>query len=385
VLDRPLPETIEGLSSRDVPRIIAEILVFGKETDREARLELILTRDDAFEENLNTFLDVAGEPLGEARHERAVSQVSAATETLTTKWHLPADTKREHYKALMADDLHDMMMERWISRPLAVLGDKTPIEASSDPSLRVPLLAAILSLQLHGERHDWDSVDFDELRNKLGLPVPEPIDPNSVDVERIPLVRLSRLEVDQLSDDALITVYNRAVVKRASNAIRRFGAEMVARESLDERVDKSAVYGVLAQNAEDVEKELELIEKAKSTARAKNRSPAPYLIQELDVRIRQGNGPEVNRLISLIKTQYPKERAVQERLLRLLASHGLIRPDGLPRSRGEPDEELPPIEEAAPENEGGGLWTPDRDEDTDADASAEGASDKPQIWLPGMD
>ena len=382
VLDRPLPESIEGLSCHDCPRVIGEVVLYGKETDREARLELVLVRNDDFQQKLDAFLELAGEALGEAQHERVVSQMSSVTETLTTNWHLPADTNRERYQALMAQEVRDLVLQRWTSRPLAVLDDKTPTEASEDSDARIRLLAAILTLQLIAEQRHWDSVDFNELRSQLGLPADNPIDPDSVDVERLPLVRLTRLMTDKLSDDGLITVYNRAVVKRASNAITRFGLEMVGRDSMDDRIDKAAVYGILAQNAANEEKSLELLEKARSTARAKGRSPAAYLIQELDIQLRQGNAPEARRLIDTIKTQHAKERAIQERLLRLLASYGLVRPDGLPVSKGGPAEDVP-VDAAAGEGEAEGLWTPDSA--APADPSVEGESDKPKIWLPGMD
>jgi hypothetical protein len=282
----------------------------------------------------------------------------------------------------MAEEIRDMVLQRWTNRPLSVLGDKTPTEASSDSKAQIPLLAAILALQFVGLRQHWDSVDFDQLRSQLGLPVPEPIDPALVEVERLPLVRLTRLIVEKLSDDDLILVYNRAVVKRASHAIHRFGPELLRRDSLSDRIDKAAVYGILAQHTTNEEESLDLVDKAKSAARAKGDSPGPYLIQELDIRLRQGNGPEASRLVNTIKTQFGKDRAVQERLLRLLANYGLVRPDGLPVSRGRPAEEEP-VEAAAPEAEAGGLWTPDSAKP--AEAAVEGESDKPKIWLPGMD
>jgi hypothetical protein len=384
LLDRPVAESAEGLKHEDVSRIIGELILHGKQTDRDAYLELLVLRDENFQKKLDIFRQVTGDDLGEGQDERAVSQISALQQTLATMCHLPSGVTAQQYKSLMEEEIRDIVMRRWANQPLSVLGDKSPTQASSDPNLKIPLLAAILGLQILGEHKGWDQVDFNQLRTQLGLPVAEPIDPESVDVERLPLARLNRLIVDKLSDDGLITVYNRSVVKRFKNVIRRFGMEMVRRESLDDRIDKAAVYGVMAQNATDQEQGLELVEKAKSTARAKGKSVAPYLLEELDLRLQQGNAREASRLINVIQTQFAKDRTTQGRLLRLLAGYGLVRPDGLPVSRGEPAEEVP-VEAAVPEAAGAsqGLWTPDSA--SSASPAREGESDKPNIWLPGMD
>ena len=40
LLDRPMPESAEGLSVENTPRLLGQVLLFGRQTDREARLEL---------------------------------------------------------------------------------------------------------------------------------------------------------------------------------------------------------------------------------------------------------------------------------------------------------------------------------------------------------
>src|SRR5580658_9453190 len=44
LLDRPQPEGAKGLTADTVPRIVGQVLVYGKQTDREARAELIANR-----------------------------------------------------------------------------------------------------------------------------------------------------------------------------------------------------------------------------------------------------------------------------------------------------------------------------------------------------
>ena len=47
-LDKPLPAGDAELTIENVPEILGEMLVFGKQTDREARVELLLTKSDDY-------------------------------------------------------------------------------------------------------------------------------------------------------------------------------------------------------------------------------------------------------------------------------------------------------------------------------------------------
>ena len=39
--NKPMPETATGLDAEEVPETIAYVFIFGKETDRPARLQLL--------------------------------------------------------------------------------------------------------------------------------------------------------------------------------------------------------------------------------------------------------------------------------------------------------------------------------------------------------
>ncbi len=385
LLDRPLAQTGVDLARDMVSNVIGEAFLFGKQTDRPARLELVVLRSDQFQSNLSTFLDVAGDALGAPQHEQVVSQVSAVTEALSTQWHLPEDTPPARRDELMNDQLRNLVFHRWTKQPLDVLDEKTPAEASADPNYRVRLLAAILLLEALAEQHGWDAIDFDELRASLGLPIPAAIDPATADLEHLPLVRLTRVMIDKLSDEQLLVLFRRAGMKRARTAMHRLGTEVVSRESLKDREDRADVYGVLARETNKPDQALALLEKAKESARAARRSPAKFLIAELDLQLRQGNGVEAKQLLDTIQARHAKEPGVQESVLRLLASYGLVRPDGLPRARSRRTD-APPIEPAAASQEPAlqtGLWTPEGA--AAQDRSATDKSEKPTIWVPGMD
>jgi predicted Zn-dependent protease len=385
LLDRPLAQTGVDLARDMVSNVVCDAFLFGKQTDRPARLELLLLRSDQFQTNLNTFLDVAGDALGAPQHEQVVSQISAVTEALSTQWHLPEDTPAARRDELMNDQLRHLVFDRWTNQPLDVLDEKTPAEVSADPNYRVRLLAAIVLLEAVAEQHGWDTIDFDELRAKLGLPIPAAIDPATADLEHIPLVRLTRVMIDKLNDEQLIVLFRRAGLKRARNAMRRLGTEIVGRESLKDREDRAEIYGVLARETNRPDQALALLEKAKEAARAARRSPARFLIAELDLQLRQGKGVEAKQILDTIQARHAKEPGVQESVLRLLASYGLVRPDGLPRARPRRTEAVPIEPAAVPQGPARqmGLWTPDGAAVQDREATDK--SEKPTIWVPGMD
>ena len=44
LLDRPTPATGVGIKPEEIPRVVGRLFLFGKQTDREARLELVTHR-----------------------------------------------------------------------------------------------------------------------------------------------------------------------------------------------------------------------------------------------------------------------------------------------------------------------------------------------------
>ena len=378
ILDKPLAATGKDIQRDDISKVLGEVVLFGKQTDREARLELMLTRSEDFEDKLKSVTELAGECLGAVQHERVISQVSKVTHTLSSNWRLPDDTPREHREALIAEEVREATMKRWSNTPLSVLDDKTPQEASKDPYYQLQLQAAVLLLELLGEQRGWESVDYNALRESFGLSAQEPIDPQAEPISDLPLVRLSRLQVEKLKDDDLITLFGRATLKNARHALVKLSHEVIRRESLGEEVDKARAYAALARQAKSPDEALSFYEKAADESRSHGRSPAMYLLSQLDLHIRSGHADKAQRMIEAVKA-HSREPGVQETLVRILASYGLVRPDGLPRAQQDQPEEaaLGDQTDSSPE-----LWTPDSDSPDEVPAAPAKES---KLWLPGSD
>jgi hypothetical protein len=373
ILDRPAAETAEGITLAAMPRMLGQCLLFGRQTDREARLDILAVSEPDAELLKNLLREIGGETLeGEPRQETA-GQTSGSHQLLVQKWYPPRDVTREQMDRMAAEGVRDALLQKWPDRPLGVLGGKTPREAAADPANHARLLAAILLLEHWTERSPVD-FDFNDLRTALGLPVVGPIDPQAAAVQNIPLVRLERLVVENLSDDDLAMVFRRAMLYNAVEALRKFARAILARYSFAERPERFQAHSVLAQTAENPEQALAHIEEGRAATLAAGRSCASWDLMELPFRFALGHAREAMGLVQHVQQRHIEEPGVGQALTQLLVEVGILRPDGTPampmgRQPGGPAAMPEPAAEA------GRLWTPGSDEP--------GTGGGGKLWTPG--
>ncbi len=377
LLDRALPETGKDLPLDGVPNILATLAVFGKETDREARVELECYRSDMRAAG-DQLVAIAGDSVGVRKSDEVFNKVQANQIILSWNWRLPDDTPSEHVENLITQQRRTTVLNRWPKAPQAVLGGKTPEEASREPALRAPLSACVLLLELALD-HPTAPALVNELRGRLGLSVAHPIDPTAVNVKELSLVRLVRLQFDKISDDDLVFVYRRATMAVARLAARKAALEILARPSLEGKVEKAGVYGTLARLEEDSLKACEYLSQAREAAEAAKQSGAMWALDELTLRINRGEVTEASALMQHLNTHYGRDPYVRSALGQILMQMGLIGPDGRPTQGAAPGSAQ--VEQSgvmiAPTAgaESGKIWTPG------GDASA-GGKKKPAIWTP---
>lgn len=380
LLDRPQPETGVDITLDAIPQALGYLSVYGKQTDRPARLEYVVNRNEQFDSAKRTLEELAGDSIGPAGKEEVLDQRSKVQDELSVNWRLPDDTPYDHRVDLIGEHRRKVILDRWPDLSLPVLDGKTPSAVASDPSYRVRLLAAILVLEMASQRQQ-QQFDFNELRRKLNQPEAGPISPAGLDLDAVPLVRLHRLKVAELSDDQLWRVYLRAAGARHTPALRVFAEELVSRPSLDGRMDKAEAYGILADSVEDTRETLKYLNLARDEAVKQGQSSASWDLAELTVRLARGEPEEFSRLLNHLSTEHINEPGVRQALMQVLASAGLIGPDG--RLRGMPAGAAPggpmpvPTPTEAPAAEAGGIWTPGEE--------APGGEKKSGLWLPGMD
>ena len=102
LLDRAVPASGDDLQLADVPQVVGQVFVFGKQTDRAARLELVAYRTELAAAK-DVVAEIAGDALGAAGDEEVAGQVSAVQHVLSWNWRLPDDTPEERRAALMSE------------------------------------------------------------------------------------------------------------------------------------------------------------------------------------------------------------------------------------------------------------------------------------------
>ena len=160
-------------------------------------------------------------------------------------------------------------------------------------------------------------------------------------------------------------------------AAQALGREIVRRPSLDQEVDKAAVYSLLAQLERDLTQAKADLDAARAIAEAAGKSSARYDLVELAVCMGQGDVASADHLLHHIRDQHLREPGIAQALYSLLAQWGLVRPDGsiAAESPSAPAGLVVPGAAAEP---AGKLWTPG------SEPAAAGGK-KSAIWTPGME
>jgi hypothetical protein len=353
LLDRPMPDAGANLKREDAPRMAGILAVYGRQTDRPERLEITVDQGPAYDSSIYALKQIAGDALGDMTEERVVGAVSPTDQALNWRWQLPRDTPPDVRRRLMDEERRVAIAERWPELQLPALGGKSASEAAGDPAMRIPLLAAVLILE-QGSNTDRDTESITELRRKLNLPQPEPIQPNTQPAISMPLVRISRLQISALSDDDLVTLYHRAVMAGAGAATAALAREAVKRPSIATRIPPSDAYRRLVSVERDPEQAHAIIDEARAHAKSAGESTAPWDLAELELHITSGNPEEARQALTRIEAEHRNDPDVAAALYRLLYETGVI-PDAV--HAHAPAEEAPAV--AAASEPAGRIWTPD--------------------------
>jgi hypothetical protein len=370
LLNRASPEAGTSITRDDVPQVVGQAFVYGKQTDRPARVELATYRTQMQEAGA-TIAEVAGDALGAARAEEISAQVPALQHALTLSWRFPDHTPPETRLALVNEQRRDLLLNRWPEMPQKIFDGKSASQVAGKPEFRTRLMAAILLLEMATDRVAPD-VDYNELRRKLGVDELPVIDPKSASLVDLPLVRLSRVEVKKLADEELVDLYRRADHYRHISALRKLALEVIARPELDKHLDKAEVYGLLAQIEPDPQQAIGYLDLARQAAEAAKKSTAPWDLAELAMRISRGDVAEADQLLHHIREQHIREPGVAQALFEILTEAGIIGPDGKPTAQAAPPEQGIVVPGGAAEP--GKIWTPDSDQPSGGKKSA--------LWTP---
>ena len=126
LLDRPPLESAEGLTLDTMPRSLGHALLFGRQTDREARLEMAAVAADELAAVNAMLREAAGDALEPEPKQEVIGHQSATVRLLRGAWLPPRGASPEQLHALTIEHARDAVLNRWPDLKLGVLDGRTP-------------------------------------------------------------------------------------------------------------------------------------------------------------------------------------------------------------------------------------------------------------------
>ena len=323
ILDRPKLTTISDAADKDLPQVLGELYVYGKETDRDARAEFILPALGSLNERKAELLERLGDYLNSEESNDTVGEVPGMAAQLDARRRFPDDAPADQLEQLNAKIHVETILQRWPQIAMKVLDGKTPAQAVTIPALRKRLLAAVLRLELALEQIPRE-FDPNRMRAKLGLPPYESIDPWTEDISKLPVWRLARVDTVKISDEQLAGAYRKAILYGATRALRKLGEELLARESLREEFPIELICATISRAAYTTREAIDYFDRARQNAVSQGRSPAMWMIAQLPLRFRRGEVDEFEKLLEEIRLRYLDQPDVAERLQQVLTQLGFV-------------------------------------------------------------
>ena len=377
LLDREMPSSGDGLALDKMPCVLGQGYLFGRETDRNARLEFVLYQDEQTDASLSVLKTIADGNLQASNQRQVLNEVPDIERRMALQIRVPPDTPVSDREQMAAEKQQQAIFEIWPDLPQPVLNGKTAREVANEQKNSRSLQAAILILET-SQPAAGEVIDFNRLREKLGLPLPQPLSPQGIDPDRIPIVRIGRFNIAEMSDAWLLQAYRRAAMLAATGVVARLAREVIDRESLAGQVDKAEACGLLAGGAPTSEEAIQWLAQAQELAAQENTSPGRWLLAELDLRLRQHDATEAQELLQKIQADHIREPGIAQALFELLARYGIIDPQAVPggmspgdRTNSEDFETMAPSANVEQEQK---IWTPE--------SSSSSPQKKSTIWTP---
>lgn len=372
VLDR---EPTEGATDVEtLPRVLATVLVFGRQTDRAARLEIRDALQDDHALVLGQLGDlVSGEPVERRSH--SLPLVVMANPRLPVS---QLQINRDEALKLRDELFRRQFASSILAARVPASGGEPISSLANDPATLTTRTAIVRVLQGYDGLQIEAADLIAEIGAKLGVPeLPTLVPQDDDELERLTAFDLASVDPSQLDLDALFYLFQRATQVSSTLASRRAAERLIETETTDEesKAMVSRAYQSLIQTSSSPEAALEVAEKAKAWAESANVSDAPFLLSELHRHLEMGNVRGFENTIQTIYTKHQNDTNVMMYLQQILIELGLLNPDGSPRQG-------PGRGPAGGAIRGG---RPSAAQESPLAIEPSSGSTGSKLWLPGMD
>ena len=361
------------------------LFVFGKQTDREARIETEYVRAERVDEVSQQIESTVKGIKLEKRESDSLPMIATATPLpAMVQYKVPIQEIESHTKSWMQQG----MPETLASLRLPILGLKSLVETKDDSDLTLQRCATLLVIEQYDSlATELGEKGLAEIYAAAGIQPPEPIKATDEEIEKIDNFKLSRIDVSALSVTSLIYLIQRAGQVSSTGLAKRAALKLIETETEGElEAARLLGYLTLSRTGGDPREALGYIEKGKAFAEEHSFPTAELLLSEVPLRLRLNDAVGFEAAVTELMSKYREQPEVMAQLQQMLTALGIIGPDGQPTRRppgapqGTAGAEGPGA--TAPAGAPGGLWTP---EGASPSPAQEGGGEAGKLWVPGMD
>ncbi len=382
VLTAEPPAESADLKMEQLPEMEGSLLLYGKQTDRDARCTFVTVKDENYDRQLADVKSLLGvdatpkepENVGELRRFNRLWEFSR---------HVPTWAKPEQIKSWIDEFRQTSVLSSWERMPQSIFGNKSPAEAVQDETQQLAVSAALLELEVT-MKESGSELKISELRERWNLPLPTITANTPNEIGRLPVWQWYWVDLDRVTVEGLERALNVALSVRARGVVQRVGETLIVRGNPQMH---ETVYAMMAQTSPNSEAALVALAKAKELRLQAGGSPATYLLAELPLLLRRGDSEEAQKVFVELRTKHLEEPGVANALTQIMVDLGLVSPQQLAaaQSRSAPSPlsggSTPmPAKLAAAAGTPAPTWAPGQ-----PITPAATEQPKSKLWLPGMD
>ncbi len=361
------------------PRLLASLLIFGRQTDREPEAMLQGLAPDV-ESAVPVVTAVMGCSFAPASDLAGMPGVTPTNWLLGSQFKVsmpasppatPAAGEAALFDTMLASQrklVDDRLVAVWPETPLPELLGKTPRQSLADPEWRRRVEAIVTEGEATSRRRDIAAA-WSKLRTALDLPEPSRIE-SKEPLGEVPPMRWHRLDLAAVPIDQLRGVLVTALDAGFATAAERAAEEIVKRPDATPE-DRWEALGGLLEGAETSLRRLELIAALRVIARELKANDGSLDVAELRVRMQRGDEVDAMQLLNHISREHASDQQVMQAVAETLREAG-VDLQALAARGGAGAPAAP----AASASAAGKLWTPGGEQPS-------GGGEKKTIWTPG--
>ncbi|MEM6691492.1 MAG: protein-disulfide isomerase, partial [Planctomycetota bacterium] len=330
LLDRDKPSETQSVPSiEEMPKSLGIVLVYGKQTDREARVAAL----DIPGSDVNKAKEVLAETLQVDKLE--VTEGESLPLMMATMPSIPPlrmEISPSEAEKLQSDFIDAHIVAHISDLQLPILGNKSLTEAKDDSELSVAKLAILELLAHHDSLAKILSDHRSELFGAAGLDAPEFMTITDEQVETIDNLDLYRVDPSGLSIEPAMYLLQRCLQVSVSQIAAKLARCIIEHDgdSEDDVAAKAAAHEVLVTRAESAAQASDRLEAAKQFYDEHNLDQRGLWMQEARMAAASGDPQRFEVALQTLTTRYRDDREVMMFVQSLLMQMGLIGPDGRP-------------------------------------------------------